>query len=68
VILQTDTLIKNLFGRAKHVEVIIKEVREGDIQLMLNDFSGANRDLSKEDRSLLQFIDIATSQHAYFNE
>jgi len=62
-----DQLSPNLFHGAKQIEVQITKVT-ANFQLTLNDLTGVNLDLSKDDRSLLQFIDIATSQHAYFHE
>jgi hypothetical protein len=67
VIMPAEALNQELFAGAIKVEVQIMKVTEC-FQLTLNDFTGVNQDLSKEDRSLLQFIDIATSQYAYFHE
>jgi hypothetical protein len=67
VTMPPEALNEKLFAGAIKVEVQITKVTE-NFQLTLNDFTGVNQDLTKEDRSLLQFIDIATSQYAYFHE
>ena len=67
VVMPADGLNQTLFSGAQQVEVRITKVTD-NFQLTLNDFAGVNADLTKNDHSLLQFIDIATSQHPYFHE
>ncbi len=43
-------------------------IRKTEEQLTLGDLTGINTHLDQENRSLLQFIDIATNQHAFFDE
>uniref|UniRef100_A0A914R9R2 Uncharacterized protein n=1 Tax=Parascaris equorum TaxID=6256 RepID=A0A914R9R2_PAREQ len=53
-------------GGVEKVEFTVSDI-SGDSGLVLSDIAKISSDLSYSDRSLMQFIDIATSQYALFH-
>lgn len=59
--------LQQLFQGATGIQVTISPVQGASFVTSLNDLSGITPDLSRVSRTLLQFFDIATSQHAMFS-
>jgi len=59
--------LHRLFQGASGIQVTISPVQGTSFVTSLNDLSGVSRDLTRVSRTLLQFFDIATSQHAMFS-
>ncbi len=59
--------LQGLIQGAAGIRVTISPVQGASFVTDLNDLSGITGDLSRVSRTLLQFFDIATSQHVMFN-
>ncbi|KHN84953.1 Germ cell-expressed protein R06C7.1 [Toxocara canis] len=66
VTLSGETLRDLGMAEVEKVEFTVSSV-SGEFSLTLNDTSNVSSDLERSDHSLMQFIDIATSQYALFH-